>query len=237
MRDLRIHYLQHVPFEGLGYIENWAKAKNYILTSTKFYENWTLPNIEDFDWLIIMGGPMGVYQEDEYSWLKAEKQFIKAAIKKNKVVIGICLGSQLIAEALGAKVYPNTKKEIGWFPVSLTENKLSLTDNLPKLFEVLHWHGDTFDLPKGAIHLMQTDVCKHQAFIYKDRVIGLQFHLESTPESLKQMITNCRHELIADDFVQTEEDILRHIELCEQTNIILNQILDHFISFSILNKN
>ena len=113
MRHLRIHYLQHVPFEGLGYIETWAKQKDHILTSTKFYEKWTLPNIEDFDWLIIMGGPMGVYQEGEYNWLKDEKQFIKASIKKNKVVIGICLGSQLIAEALGAKVYPNTKKEIG----------------------------------------------------------------------------------------------------------------------------
>ncbi|MBX3240260.1 MAG: homoserine O-succinyltransferase [Chitinophagaceae bacterium] len=225
-KPLRIHYLQHVPFEGPGYIKTWAEERGHILSATRFYRDDALPATDDFDWLIIMGGPMGVYDEDKFHWLAEEKTFIKNAIRANKTIIGICLGSQLLAEVSGARVYPNTQKEIGWFPVSLTSGTHPLTDGLPEKFEVLHWHGDTFDLPENATHLMQTAVCKNQAFIYDNCVLGLQFHLEATPETLAQMIENCRDELVAGDFIQSEESILQQKEYCAQTNAYLARILD-----------
>jgi len=114
MPHLRIHYLQHVSFEGLGSIAEWVTSNGHELTSTQFFINSYLPEPADIDWLIIMGGPMGVYDEDKYEWLTAEKQFIKKAIDAGKTVIGICLGAQLIAKVLGAKVYPNQKRAIGW---------------------------------------------------------------------------------------------------------------------------
>jgi GMP synthase-like glutamine amidotransferase len=178
-----------------------------------------------------MGGPMSVGDESEYAWLTAEKHFIKEAIAENKTVLGICLGSQLIANVLGAKVYPNKKKEIGWFPVSLTEEGKSnrITKDLPPEMIVLHWHGDTFELPEGAIHLIKTDVCSNQAFVYNNKVVGLQFHFEATPDSLQTMINNCRAELVADDFIQTEQEILANIDLCATTNKYLSTILNNLV--------
>ena len=118
---MRIHYLQHESHEGLGCIEDWAKRKGHLITSTKFYEDSKLPDLSAFDFLIIMGGSMGVNDEDKYKWLKSEKDFIKRTINSKKPVLGICLGSQLIADALGAKVYPNKYKEIGWMDIKMTE--------------------------------------------------------------------------------------------------------------------
>lgn len=117
---MRIHYLQHVPFEGLASIEQWATTKDYILSATKFYNGDTLPSVDHLDWVIVMGGPMNIYENDKYPWLTWEKHFIEEAIKKNKIVIGICLGSQLIADVLGSKVYKGQEKEIGWYPIQVT---------------------------------------------------------------------------------------------------------------------
>ncbi len=114
MKTLHIHYLQHVSFEGLGYIENWISNNNHQLSGTKFFEGEVLPNNHSFDWLIVMGGPMGVNDYGKYPWLKPEKEFIRNAIENDKTVIGICLGAQLIASVLGGKVFPGIQKEIGW---------------------------------------------------------------------------------------------------------------------------
>ena len=228
MKQLRIHYFQHVSFEGLGYIESWAKQNKHLLTATKFYETDILPNLLDFDWLIVMGGPMGVYDNNKFPWLVNEKEFIKEAIEAGKTVVGICLGAQLIASALGTNVYPNTKKEIGWFPLTKTNEGQShnLLNDLPDNFIAFHWHGDTFDLPEKAIHLLQTDICRNQAFLYKNNVLGLQFHLEITPLSLTSMTENCRHELVLDNYIQTEQEILKKIELCKIANNYLTCILN-----------
>lgn len=232
MKSVRIHCIQHVSFEKPGYIETWAISNNHELSVTKLYENSEFPALSDFDWLVIMGGPMNVRDENKYSWLKAEKEFIKSTIKADKIIIGICLGAQILAKALGAKVYPNRKKEIGWFPVFITENGRNnkILNDLPASLTVFHWHGDTFDLPEAAINLFQTDVCTNQAFIYDDRILGLQFHLEATPGTLKEMVTNCRHELIPDDYVQTEAEIIKHADLCKETNTYLSQILNYFVT-------
>jgi len=216
----RIHFLQHVHFESPGYIEQWAKEKHYTVSFTRFYESFELPDPEEFDWLVVMGGPMSVHDDEQYGWLKAEKSFIRAAIEANKTVIGICLGCQLVAQVLGSRVFPNVKKEIGWFPVSCTESgsKSDIMKGLPHELMAFHWHGDTFELPKNAVHLMQTPICKIQAFLYKDNVLGLQFHLEAQKKNLDQMILNCKNELVPDDYVQTEQAILGHADYIKDCN-------------------
>ena len=194
---MNIHYFQHVPFEGLGSIENWAKKPDHKVTATRFYEDHKLPFIDICDMLIVMGGPMGVYDEDKYDWLTEEKRFIEKAIVRGKKVIGICLGAQLIAEVLGSKVYKNKEKEIGWMPLQLTAEGKSahVFSDFAEGQNVFHWHGDTFDLPNGAIQLARTEACEQQAFLYDKHVLGLQFHLETTEESVASMIENCKEDL------------------------------------------
>ena len=125
MKRLRIHYLQHVTYEGLGSIEEWISSSGHSLTVTRFFESTDLPEMSDFDWLIIMGGGMGVNDDKLYPWLAEEKKFIRQSIDAGKTVLGICLGSQLVSTALGAKVYPNKEKEIGWFDIDFTPFALS----------------------------------------------------------------------------------------------------------------
>ena len=223
---MKIHYLQHEPYESLGCIEDWINSKGYQVSATKFYRDSKLPELDEFDFLIIMGGPMGVSDEDKYPWLKDEKQFIRDAIDGNKIVLGICLGSQLIAAALGAKVYRNNYKEIGWFPIRV-KNDNKIFNNIPMEIISAHWHGDTFELPAGSVHIAESSACKNQAFIINERVIGLQFHLEFTGESLKELIKNCGEELVKDKYVQTEEEILSNPELLHSANNLLFEILDN----------
>lgn len=205
---MRAHYLQHVPFEDLGNIAPWLESAGYQITATKFYESTKIPNLEQFDLLIIMGGPMSVNDEDRFPWLRTEKQFIRQAIECGKAVLGICLGAQLIVSALGETVYPNRRKEIGWFPVEGLPRKSKATFCFPQSIEVFHWHGETFDLPDGAVLLAKSEACQNQAFQLGQAVIGLQFHLETTPESAKAMVKNCREELLPSKFVQPETMIL-----------------------------
>jgi len=117
---VKLHYLQHVPFENLANIEVWAKEKGHSISKTQLFNGESFPQMNDFDWLVIMGGPMNIYQEKEYPWLAKEKRFIAEAIDNNKIVLGICLGAQLIADVLGGIIYKSKHQEIGWFPVSLT---------------------------------------------------------------------------------------------------------------------
>jgi len=147
---------------------------------------------------------MGVHDEDRFPWLAIEKRFIERSMSKGKAVLGICLGAQLIADVLGARVYPNGYKEIGWFPIELTEagQRSPLFSFLPERLEVFHWHGDTFDLPAGALHIARSEACTHQAFMHNERAIGLQFHLESTTEGVEALIENCSGELADGRYIQ-----------------------------------
>ena len=226
---IRIHCFQHVLFEGLGNIEEWIKAKGHLLSATRFYNNEALPKLDDIDWLIVMGGPMGAYEENLYPWLAAEKRFIGQAINKGLKVLGICLGAQLIASALGAKVYPNPYKEIGWFPINLTDDgkTSALFRGLPAEILVFHWHGDTFDLPSGAKHLAESTACKNQAFFYKNHVLALQFHLDLKRENVEQLIKNCGRELTAAPYVQTAEKMLGQNNQFAIIEKYMRQILDN----------
>lgn len=231
---MRIHYLQHVPFEGLASIEQWLTTKDHILSVTRFYKGDTLPSVDHLDWVIVMGGPMNIYENDKYPWLTWEKHFIEEAIKKNKIVIGICLGSQLIADVLGSKVYKAQKKEIGWYPIEVTTEAQNypVFASFSASFPVFHWHGDTFDLPAGAVRLAYSEVCANQAFIYGDRVLGLQFHLESTQDSVRQIIENCASELIVGKYIQKPEDMLARDDNFSNINTVMSKILEYFATFT-----
>lgn len=228
MKQLRIHYFQHVFFEGPGHLETWARQHNHTLTATRFYEPFQFPELSGFDWLVVMGGPMSVHDDALCAWLPEEKEFIRQAIAAGKTVIGICLGAQLIAAVLGSKVYPNVKKEIGWFPVTKTNagEQHPLLRDIPQEFTAFHWHGDTFDLPGNAVHLFQTEICSAQAFVYRDRVLGFQFHPEVTPHLLAAMTENGSHELIADDYIQAASNILKQAGSCPLSGMYLESILN-----------
>jgi len=203
---VRAHVFQHVPFEGLGSIEDWLNQRKAVITYTRFFASAQLPPLAELDLIIAMGGPMSVNDEQEFPWLKAEKRFIADAMAAGKPVLGICLGSQLIANALGSRVYPGPQKEIGWFPI-YAEPSAPGAFAFPETVEVFHWHGETYDLPPGAVHLAHSAVCRHQAFQIGERVIGLQFHLETTPESADAIITNCADELVPQPYIQTETSL------------------------------
>ncbi len=204
---MRIHVLQHVFFEGPGRIATWARRNGHDLSVSHVYAGDPLPAIDTFDRLIVMGGPMGVADEAEHSWLGPEKSCIANAIDAGRSMLGICLGSQLIAEVLGAHVFHCPHKEIGWFPIELTDQGRAseLFGPLPPRLEVFHWHGDTFGLPPGAVHLARSAGCEQQAFVYDGRVLGLQFHLESTPESVDGLCVHCADEIRPDIYLQSAE--------------------------------
>jgi len=177
---MRIHWFQHVPFEGLGAIAQWVAEEKHALTCTRFHAGETPPEPDAYDLLIVMGGPMNVDEHEQHPWLPGEKAAIAAAIDAGKQVLGICLGAQLIARALGAEVKPNGESELGWGSVHRTKaaGEHKLLKVFPKCFEAFHWHGDRFELPEGAVLLGHTEGCAHQGFAVGDRVVGLQFHLE-----------------------------------------------------------
>jgi len=216
---MRIHYLQHVPFEGPAAVERWAGLRGHELAATTLYGNPGFPDLRDFGMLVVLGGPMNVYEEETYPWLRDEKAFIRDAIEAGKTVVGVCLGAQLIADVLGAKVFHGPHREIGWFPVELTPaaRRSEIFGFLPARFTAFHWHGDTFDIPEHALHLAYSEGCRNQAFILDGRVLGLQFHLESTPESVRDIVENSGREMKPAPFVQngaamlsaTDEDYRR----------------------------
>jgi GMP synthase (glutamine-hydrolysing) len=183
MPTLRIHWLQHVPFEGLGYIAPWAGQHGHALSCTRLYAADPLPALDDFDWLIVMGGPMGVYEADQHAFITTEIALIRAAIDAGKRVLGICLGAQLMAAALGARVYPSGQKEIGWFAIEPAPGSADspFGADLTGPLTVFHWHGDTFDLPAGAVRLAHSRICTQQGFGVGSRVLALQFHPEMDP--------------------------------------------------------
>lgn len=205
---MRAHYFQHVLFEGLGSIEPWLVAAGAEITSTRFFVSPRLPVMDEIDLLVVMGGPMSVNDETNCPWLSIEKRFIREMIRAGKPVLGICLGAQLIASALGARVYKNPVKEIGWFPVRGIVGENSSTFHFPAATTVFHWHGETFDMPQGARLLASSEGCQNQAFQIGSSVIGLQFHLETTPESARKLVIHCGDELVPSRYVQTKDEIL-----------------------------
>lgn len=225
---MRIYSLQHEPFEDLANIEVWAKNKGHSVSKTLLFKNQKLPRLEDVDWLVIMGGSMNIYEEEKYPWLVQEKKFIKDALSKNKIVLGICLGAQLVADALGGRVSRNRYTEIGWFPVTLTRQAQHsrVFGALPNKFIAFHWHGDTFEIPPGALKIAESEACTTQAFEY-GKAIGLQFHLEYSIESINLMLQNCGDDIVEGKYIQKPEEITSQLNHVHETLKILNSLLDN----------
>jgi GMP synthase-like glutamine amidotransferase len=228
---MKIHCIQHVEFETLGTISEWIEKRKHYLSTTRLHENENFPKLDSFDLLIIMGGPMNIYEYEKYPWLREEKGFIKEAISAGKTVLGICLGAQLIADILKAEVFKNNYKEIGWFPVFISREagtETPLLGDIPEKFTAFHWHGDTFSLPEGSKRLFSSEACKNQGFIYRDRVIGLQFHLEMSNRTIGNVIENCREELIEGKYIQNEELMLNKDTFLAESKLLIFRLLDNF---------
>ena len=226
---MRIHYLQHVPFEGLGCIETWCMQHGHSLNRTRLYAGDPLPAMDTFDWLIVMGGPMSIHDEFEYPWLKVEKNFIRWALEADKTVVGICLGAQLLACLLGAEVRPGRQKEIGWYPVTRASELAGhpLAGVIAASQEVFHWHGETFDLPEESIRIASSAVCENQGFVYRDRVIGLQYHLEMTAVGAETLIQHSGDELVDGPTIQSAEAMLDKPERFTELNQSMFRLLDY----------
>jgi GMP synthase-like glutamine amidotransferase len=224
---MMVRVFQHVPFEDVGSMAGWSDGKKAQVDYTRFHADPTLPDEKNMDLLVIMGGPMSVNDEGEFPWLRAEKEFVREAVTRGVAVLGVCLGAQLIASALGAKVYSSREKEIGWFPVESVPVS-SETFSFPRDFTPLHWHGETFDLPPGAIRLAKSTACANQAFQIGRRTMGLQFHLEATPKTAKTMVANCRDELTPGTYIQRESDLLAASpDLYRKANALMVGVLDY----------
>jgi GMP synthase-like glutamine amidotransferase len=225
---MRVHWLQHAEHEELGCIGPWLAARQFRVRSTRLHAGDTPPAVTDFDWLIVMGGPMNIYQHDRYPWLIHEKALIRDACVNNKKVLGICLGAQLLADVLGGRVTQNGHQEIGWFDVQLTEegSRNKFFYGIPASFPAFHWHGDTFAMPPGHQNLIKSDACVNQAFAGAS-CLGLQFHLEVTHADAQRWLA--LDAPVAERHVQPAEEILREPARFAQNNRLMEQILDRFV--------
>lgn len=229
---MNITVIQHTPFENPGCFLEVFQNYGPKITFLNAWEKMSFSyNAAELDLLLIMGGPMNIYEEDIYPWLKNEKEMIRKVIESGKMVIGVCLGAQMIADILGAKVYKNKAREIGWYP--LQKIHTGILDFLPDFATVFHWHGETFDIPEKAIPFYRSELTANQSFLYENRILALQFHLEMNQEGGHLLCTNCRDELDGSRFVMSEEEILKGFSLYASSN---RKILKNMVSW-LLYKN
>ena len=219
----------HVPFEGPGIITNWTDKEGHLIKYTRFYENETLPEQESVDFLVIMGGPMNVFDYHTISWMEEEIHWTQAFIASGKPVLGICLGAQILATSLGAEVYPGKEKEIGWYNLRFLPalGTHRVCKELPSTRKVFHWHGDTFDIPLGAERIAESQCFANQGFLYENRVLALQFHLEMEAENVEALINNCGDELVEGAHIQQKEELLRPDRFIQDNAKLLFHFLNH----------
>lgn len=231
---MHIHCFRHVAFETPGTIAEWVELNGHTLTHTLFFEkNFQLPQFSDFDALLVMGGPMNVYEHEKFPWLPAEKIFIRNAIDAGKKILGICLGAQLIASALGYEVFRGKEKEIGFFNVHFTNEALNnpVFSHFAATYPLFHWHGDSFDLPENAVLLASTGVCRNQAFLLGNQVLAMQFHLEMNEAAIEQMMLQDGNELSEKgNCIQTKPEIRSGYAFLEANRRDLFTLLNRFFS-------
>ncbi len=190
---------QHVPFEGPAAIAEWAYGRGHRVELCRLWAGDSLPEAASIEALVVMGGPMSVWESERFPWLDDERHIIRRLISNERPVLGFCLGAQQIAAALGAAVYRGQQKEIGFFPVDLESQAwgplLKGPLPAPARMPVFHWHGDTFDLPDGAVRLASSPVTINQGFAFGRSTVALQFHLESTSRSVELLTQACRSEI------------------------------------------
>ena len=227
---MRIAVLQHVEFEGPAAVADWAAGRGFRVRIFHLHHDPTLPSLSDFDMLTVMGGPMSANDEAQLGWLGPEIALVRQAIAADKTVLGICLGAQIIAKALGARVYPGSAKEIGWFPVQRTGSH-PLFDGLPDCFTPFHWHGEAFDLPHEATLLANSKITQSQAFAIGQHVLGLQFRMEATEESVRALLKGAAHEIGHGVFEQQPAKLLAGLNQCGNLRPLLDTVLDRLTGF------
>lgn len=208
---MNVHAILHAAFEKPGIIEHWAIEKGYQFSVTHSYLGETLPDISAIDFLILMGGPQSAVKFDQYPYLIDEVELVRKAVRRQKAILGICLGAQIISESLGAKTEVSPNKEVGVFPVQLTKDGLQdpLFKLFPEKFNVMHWHNDMAGIADNGILLAKSGGCPRQIIRYTDRVYALQFHMEMTIDIVKDMLRHCDTDLQpSSQYVQTMEQLL-----------------------------
>ncbi|WP_270169426.1 type 1 glutamine amidotransferase [Paenibacillus sp. SYP-B4298] len=223
---MRLLLLKHFRFDRETAITDWAAAKGHTFALLYPPDDETYPEHDSYELLVILGGPMSVYEEKLYPWLTEEKQFVREALQRGKLVLGICFGAQMLAELLGSRVYRNAYKEIGWHKIERTTAEHPLLSQLPQQFYSFQWHGDCFDLPEGAVRLAGSEACTNQAFAYGNRVAGLQFHLEAHPEAIGEMLSCWSSELVEAPYIQPAAHITAELARSEQSFAMLARVLD-----------
>jgi len=223
---MHIAILQHVAHEGPAALADWAAARGHDTTTYPLYADPSLPAPDDFDCLVVLGGGMSVDDGDVHPWLEPERTLMRAALAAGRPVIGICLGAQQLARALGAAVFPNGEREVGFWPIRRVGNALPL----PAALTVCHWHGDTFSLPEGAVLLAESDACRNQVFVTGDGLgLGLQCHLEAT---LQWVAACCTHDacyLIPGRWMQDAARLRTERIAYPQMHAALFTLLDAFL--------
>ena len=198
---MRLLYLQHDPLDGPGTLLDWAESRGHPTSRCLICEGEPLPSIDSFDLVVSLGGPMGAYEEAKHPWLELEKRYLREAFASGKKILGLCLGTQLIAEAFGGKAFRHSCKEFGWQPIEPTPAGLewfswdhgkgsfyALESHKKSQFLAFQWHGDTYTLPPGALQIARNSACEQQAFAIGNQVLGLQFHLEWTEAMMREAL-------------------------------------------------
>ncbi|HKN12934.1 MAG TPA: type 1 glutamine amidotransferase [Candidatus Binatus sp.] len=229
----KIYVLQHHPVENLGTIADALEGAALAWQYVRVADGQPVPaNMKGAGGLIVMGGPMGVYQTDRYPWLRDEMRLIEDAMKLNLPVLGVCLGAQILAAALGAKVDRNPNgKEIGWHPIRLHDSAKDdrLMRGLPATMTPFHWHGDIFDLPPGAISLASSEKTPCQAFRMGDQAYGFQFHFEVTREGVAAMAEAFAKELVREN-IPADRMITQAAELTPPLENISEKVFSRWAS-------
>jgi GMP synthase-like glutamine amidotransferase len=231
---MRWHCLQHLPDEGPGHAAAWLAAQGHALTYTELFEpNPVFPALAEFDGLLVLGGAMSVHEEADFPWLAPEKTFLREALRAGKITLAICLGAQLVAQALGGEVRRNPEPEIGFWTVRFSAKALAhpLLRGWPDKATVLHWHADTFTVPPGAVRVGMSAGCAAQGFVWGDGIIGLQFHPEMTEEMVEKLIDFENHEMAGEaEFVQTASQIRSKLKSVWKGRRLLEQLLENMVA-------
>lgn len=231
---MRWHCLQHLPNEGPGHAADWLAAHGHSLTFTHlFAPDPVFPAMAEFDGLLVLGGAMSVYDEAAFPWLIAEKAFLREVLRAGKLTLAICLGAQLVAQALGGEVRPNPDPEIGFWTVRFSAKSLEhpLLRGWPEKAAVLHWHVDTFTVPPGAMRVGMSAGCATQGFVWGDGTIGLQFHPEMTVEMVGQLLAFEGHETAPEqEFVQTAAQIRARLKSVWKGRKLLEALLENLVA-------
>lgn len=249
---MKILFIQHDPLDGPGALLDWASERRHSVATCLISEvsskGQPLPALHSFDLLISLGGPMGAYEEEQHPWLIAEKAYLRKSVAAHKKILGLCLGAQLLADALGGKAFRHSLKEFGWQRIEPTEQGkewfplhegecsfLASETHKKTFFKAFQWHGDTYSLPPGAVQIARNSACEQQAFLirsevdHKPQVIGLQFHLEWTEQMMRDALADPDVAPPASPTVQTPEEIMSDLTLFTSSRERFFALMDRFV--------